>query len=485
MKRFKNVLRALLAVILCSVFVLAACDGGNEASKDASSGDVSVSISDSSNSESGDKQESDEPDSSSDTGNSEDSDDAGTETSKDSDNSNTNSENSQPSNNDNSDKECEYSVCAVDGNGDPIANMIVQVSGEDFSVMKTTNSKGIAKFTAKKGKYTVSFVSPAKEYFYDAEKCVLTANVTSITVPLLEKAVVSGQLYAHSTVVDDYIEYDYYEVVEGMCYAPVSDGEMTYFLFVPERAGTFEIYASADTEVEIGYYGSPHYVLQSSASDLVDGKLVFDVHNYHIGTTKDATTSYVIGVRTADNSDADCILYVERTGDPTWSVSDEPWQVAVANDKYLVKYNGEAGKTLVDIDITSQPVVVLNENDGYYHYGSADGPLVLVRIASDAKFLGASLVDVCDTSTFGIYVYNDDGSFAYKERYNELIYQYQEICDESGVCPLNPQLAKIIKDFGEYKGWWTSATNPGYIFGNTPAYKYPDSAWLFCCCYYE
>ncbi len=484
MTNFKNVLRALLAVILCSVLFLAAC-GGNETSGDASVGDVSVNLPDESSGESNDNQESDENDTSSDVGNSDDSDDNGSEDSDAPDENSAKPENSQPTNNDNSDKECEYSVYAVDGNGDPIANLIVQVSGKDFSVMKTTNSKGVAKFTAKRGEYTITFVSPAKEYFYDAEKCVLTADVTSITVPLLEKAVVSGQLYAHSTVVNDYIEYDYYEVGEGMYFAPVSDGEMTYFLFVPERAGTFEVYATADTEVEIGYYGSPHYVLQSSASELVDGKLIFDIHNYHIGTTRDTTTKYVIGVRTADASDANCILYVERTGDPTWSVIDEPWQVAVANDKYLVKYNGEAGKTLVDIDITSNPVVVLNEADGYYHYGSENGPLVLVRVASDAKFLNASLVDICDTSTFGIYVYNDDGSFKYKERYNELIYQYQEICDENGVCPLNPQLAEIMKAFGEYKGWWTSATSPGYIFGNTPAYKYPDCAWLFCCCYYE
>ena len=382
-----------------------------------------------------------------------------------------------------SDEECIYSVSVVDGIGNPIKDVKVLISGGIFSAFTTTNSKGNAKFTAKKGEYTVK-INVSDKYFCPQDEYTLTAEENSVTVTLIKKNGVSGQLLAYSPS-NEYLECDYYEVNEGMYFAPVIGGEMTYFLFVPTLPGTYEIYAEADTETEIGFYGSLYLVLQDTLYEPVEGKIKFDIHDYNIGSTKDTTTSYVIGVKTKTGSDTDCILHVDRTGEPSWSIEDEPWQDAVANDKYLVKYNGETGKTLVNIDVLKEPVVVLNTKDGYYHFGSEDGPLVLVRIDSEIDYLYASLADICDTSTFGAYFYDNDGTFQYRERYNDLIYQYKEICDDNGVCPLNPQLAEMIKNVGEYKQWWSSSDSYGYIFGDTPVYEYKEYAWLFCCCYYQ
>lgn len=483
MCKVKKYFRIAFCLLMC-LLMLASCGGDGE----NSTADNSVSVDPGTdNSENNGNNNSDAPNSDvsvPDSGNGESSIPSGENSNNSSDNGDNNSTPSENSQNGN-ETEAEYSVTAIDGNGDPIANLIVQIKGDDYSGMKTTSAKGVAKFTAKKGEYTITFVSPAKDYYYDTKQCVLTDSVTSITVALLEKAKVTGSVNAYSPKLDDYKEFDAYQISEGMMYAPVSGGEMTYFIFVPTRSGMFEISATGSTEVELGYYGMPIFVHQNSLFEIVDNKFELEIHNYHIGTTVETTSTYVIGVKTADGKDGDCVLTVKRTGDAPWNVQDEPWQVAVANDKYLVKYDGESRKTLKDIDILSNPQIVLNTNDGYYHYGSENGPLVLVRIDSEAKYLGASFVDVCSTSTLGIYVYNDDGSFAYKERYNELIEQYQAICDSNGVCPLNPQLAEMIKDVGEYKGWWKAPQAPGYIFGSDPAYKYPDVAWLFCCCYYE
>lgn len=487
MRNIRQYFRIALCVLTC-LLMLASCGGDNN----NSTADGSASIApDTDNSESKGNNNSDEPNADTSTPDNGDNNSASSNenkdnTSDDGGNGSASPENSNSSSNQNDNKtEVEYSVTAIDGNGDPIANVIVQINGSDYTGMKTTSAKGVAKFTANKGEYTITFVSPAKDYYYDTKQCVLTDSVTSITVALLEKAKVTGSVNAYSPKLDDYKEFDAYHISEGMMYAPVSDGEMTYFIFVPTRSGMFEISATGSSEVELGYYGMPIYVHQSSLFEIVDNKFELEIHNYHIGTTIDTTSTYVIGVKTADGKDGDCVLTVKRTGDAPWNVQDEPWQVAVANDKYLVKYEGESGKTLKNIDVLNNPQIVLNTNDGYYHYGSEDGPLVLVRIDSEAQYLSASFVDVCSTSTLGIYVYNEDGSFAYKERYNELIEQYRTICDSNGVCPLNPQLAEIIKAVGEYKGWWKAPQAPGYIFGSAPVYKYPDVAWLFCCCYYE
>lgn len=493
-----KIFRAILCLLLVGVMLLTACGGNrNENSAPVSDGGVDSSVDNSEennnsivpNTSTETRTEySDESDNSCDSSAPADNSITNDESSKEetSKSAGDNNETSKNENsNGNSSNEIEYSVYTVDGNGAPIANLIVQISGDDYSGMKTTSVKGVAKFTAKKGVYTIKFVSPGKDYYYDTDKCILTESVSSITIPLLEKAKVTDSVNAYSPKLDDYKEFPAYEINEGMLYAPVTDGEMTYYIFVPTRSGTFEVTVSADTDVELGYYGMPIYVHQNSLFDVTDNTLIFEVHNYNIGATKDTTSCYVIGVKTVAGDNGNCVLSITRTGDAPWSIEDEPWQVPVADEKYLVKYEGESGKTLVDINILSNPVVVFNENDGYYHYGSVDGPLVLVRLDSDAKYLGASLIDICDTSTLGIYVYNDDGSFAYKERYNELLLEYKAICDSNGVCPLNEQLAEIIRAFGEYKGWWKAPTAPGYIFGSAPAYKYPDFAWLFCCCYYE
>jgi len=493
-----KIFRAFLCVLLIGVMLLTACGGdGHENSSPVSIGGVESSggnTEDNTNSAAPEvsvgtgSDNSDKPDnsttSSAPSDNSDTSDESSkAETSRPAENNNETSKNENSA--DNSTKETEYSVYAVDGSGNPIANLIVQISGDGYSGMKTTSAKGVAKFTAEKGRYTIKFVSPSKDYYYDTDKCVLSESVTAITVTLLEKAKVTASVNAFSPKSNDYKDCPAYDISEGMLYAPVSDGEMTYFIFVPTRSGTFEVSVSGDTEFELGYYGMPIYVHQNSLFDVVDNKFELEIHNYNIGSTRDTTSTYVIGVKTVDGDDGNCILSVTRTGDAPWSIEDEPWRVATADKKYLVKYEGESGKKLKDIDILSKPTVVFNEADGYYHYGTADGPLVLIRIDSDANYLGASLIDVCDTSTFGIYAYNDDGSFAYRERYNELLYEYKEICDANGVCPLNEQLAQIIKDVGEYKGWWKASSAPGYIFGSAPAYKHPDYAWLFCCCYYE
>ncbi len=502
---FNNKLfRAFLCVLLIGVMLLTACSGdGSESvppatdSENISDNNISTgennsnttmpSVSDTVDNSTPDNQGNNESTSSAD--NNSNNNDSNTEESKPQQNESSKpangNENSNNNDSDNNSKEVEYSVYAIDGKGNPIANLIVEIKGDSYSGMKTTSAKGVAKFTAEKGKYTIKFVSPAKDYYYDTDKCVLSESVTSITVSLLEKAKVTGSVNAFSPKINDYKDCPSYDISEGMLYAPVTNGEMTYFIFVPIRSGTFEISVSGDTELELGYYGMPIYVHQNSLYDITDNKFELEIHNYNIGATRDTTSTYVIGVKTVDGDDGNCILSVTRTGDAPWSIEDEPWRVATADKKYLVKYEGESGKKLKDIDILSKPQVVFNENDGYYHYGTADGPLVLIRLDSDAKFLNASLLDICDTSTFGIHVYNDDGSFAYKERYNELLYEYKDICDANGVCPLNEQLAQIIKDFGESKGWWQASSAPGYIFGSAPAYKYPDYAWLFCCCYYE
>ena len=161
-----------------------------------------------------------------------------------------------------SEDKCVYSVSVTDGIGNPVEDVVIYITGSSFEDTKTTNSKGNAKFTADKGEYKINIEVP-DNYYCSLHEYILTPEESSVTVSLVNKNGVSGKLQAYSAL-GEYCEYDYYEVNEGLYCAYVADGEMTYFLFVPTRPGTYEIYAETDVEIEIGFYGSLYLVLQDT-----------------------------------------------------------------------------------------------------------------------------------------------------------------------------------------------------------------------------
>ena len=145
-------------------------------------------------------------------------------------------------------------------------------------------------------------------------------------------------------------------------------------------------------------------------------------------------------------------------------------------------YEGTLGSTLKDIDVTSLDLtVVYNESDGFYHYGSADGPVVFIRISSASPYMD-SLVTVTEFSRLGVYIYDENGKFVRKESYHEMLDAYKVVCDENGVCPLTPELEYMVKKFGEKQGWF-DFSNDRDLFGDKLVP--PTTAWLFICCYYE
>jgi hypothetical protein len=85
------------------------------------------------------------------------------------------------------------------------------------------------------------------------------------------------------------------------------------------------------------------------------------------------------------------------------------------------------------------------------------------------------------------YFFDKDGKLEKKESYSECLLEYIKYVDEEeGVYPLDKDLEYIIKQRGEYVGWWDSE-NSGYIFkeanGEIIPGINPEIAWLLMCCY--
>lgn len=377
----------------------------------------------------------------------------------------------------------EYKIRVVDYTAAPMKDIVVNIlQGEEVIKMNVVKDDGTATFNLKAGDYTVTLTSPKGEYYYDTGACVLSETTTELTVVLYNQAPETMQLWAPSPTTPDGKQQDAYIVSEGATHAElVSGGEMTYFVFVPTRGGVYEINVRTLDPVDFGYYGMPINVFDTKLLDTVDNTVTLEVRNDSVNPDNpEQTGMFVFGVLPEEASTTDCIFTITRVGDPAKNPLDEPWQEYVSTQAKA--YEGTHGATLTDIDVTNPDVsVVYNESDGYYHYGSADGPVVFIRIDSASPYLD-SLVAITEKTRLGAYIYDDEGNFLRKESYHNMIDAYKAVCDENGVCPLTPELEYMIKIFGEKQQWW-DFSGGNDIFGDKIV---PEAtAWLFICCYYQ
>lgn len=382
--------------------------------------------------------------------------------------------------------EKEYKVTVKDALGNPYTDGIVVqfYQGETQAAMQVVDpATGVATKALEAGDYTVKlqFTDNADSYHYVEEGLTLSADKTELDV-VLAKAITSEGTTLHA----DGSEYDAYQVGVGCTYVELNEGERNYFLFTPTQAGTYEFSIADGADAAIGYYGAPHFVQSNSALEVVDNKVTISIKESMIGTSESAGTSvYVIGIDPKDGVES-CVLGINRTGDPQWSIEDEPWityQATLALSPFTV----EEGTTLVDFDVTASGYnLVYNEFDGYYHLDSEDGPLVYVRLTEDSTYL-ACFKNILDRSGVVKYFFEENGDFIKKESYSECLMKYIECADENyGVYPLTEDLKYIIQSRGEYVGWW-DATSPEFIFkdpmGNAIDGLNTEIAWLFMCCY--
>ena len=380
--------------------------------------------------------------------------------------------------------EKEYKVAVKDALGNPYTSGIVVQFYKDGAqtAMQVVNPEtGIAAKTLEAGDYTVKlqFTDAAAGYYYVEEGLTLSADKTELDV-ILAKAITEEPSSLH--VGDG--SYDAYAVETGCTYIELTAGERNYFLFTPTEAGTYEFSVADGADVTIGYYGAPHFVQSMNAAEMVDGKFTISVSASMIGTGNTGTTVLVIGVDS--ESATECVLGVNRIGEPEWSVSDEPWFVYETTAE-LSKYTLPVGTTLAEFDLTAASYnLVYNEKDGYYHLNSVDGPLVYVRLTVDSKYL-ACFKNILDRSGVSRYFYNADGTFDKKVSYSECLLEYIGFADETeGVYPLTEDLKHIIQNRGEYVGWWDEGSHQ-YLFNDANGNPIPginsEIAWLFMCCY--
>jgi len=379
--------------------------------------------------------------------------------------------------------EMTYKVTVADALGNPYTSGVVvkfMQNGEQ-KAMQVVNDNGVAEKALPTGDYNVelTFTDSADAYYYDATGVMLTPEKTEATVTLANNPVESVGLFAAGE------EITAYHASIGSTYAQLVDGKRNYFLFTPAQAGTYRFSVTDDTAV-IGYYGAPHFVQSMSAAEVVNNAFTISVSASMIGTNGTGTTVIVVGIDTGDNDH--CLLNIERIGDPEHTLSDEPWTIYKATVD-LKPYKLPVGAALSEFDLTASSdayKLVLNKEDGFYHLGSADGALVLVRLGEDSKYL-ASFKTILENSGVVKYFFDENEEFVKKESYSECLLEYIGCMDEEkSVYPLTEDLKYIIQQRGDYSGWFDSEQSL-YLFkdvnGEPIAGINPEISWLFMCCY--
>ena len=381
----------------------------------------------------------------------------------------------------NTGSDAEYRVTVVDGAGAPYTTgVIVQFMQNGQKVaLQTVDANGVAAKTLAKGDYTVElmFTGNADEYYYDSTGLTLSADRTELEV-VLAKTLSSQTQTLH--VGDKDHQAAYVEV--GSTHVTLKAGERTYFLFAPTNAGTYE-FSVSDATAQLGYYGAPHFVQENSAAEVTDGRIVMSISSGMIGTESTGTSVLVMGIDCGDSEN--CVLTIERIGEPEKNLDEEPWTIYQTTAQ-LAPYTLPAGAQLQNFDLTASYNLVLNENDGFYHLDTADGPLVLMYLGEDNQYLDC-FKTILEHTGVRRYFFDENGDYVKKESYSECLLEYFNYMDEDkGVYPLTEDLKYIVQMEGEDSGWF-DPDNSLYRFkdpnGINIAGINNEISWLFMCCY--
>lgn len=383
-----------------------------------------------------------------------------------------------------------YSVQVVDALGNPCTEGVIvrfMQGGQQVS-MQTVDADGVAAKDLPDGEYTVElkFTDAHSLYYYDTN-ITLTAENKSAKV-VLSHALPEEPNYTLYTQGNEMT--GAYHVGLGCTYVKLTAGERNYFLFTPTEAGKylFSLVGSTDT---LGYYGAPHFVQEFNAADEVneDGSFYVNVKASMVGTNNTGTTVIVLGIdATADNA----ILAVQRVGDPDRDLTDEPWHTYTPTIT-LQPYTHDKSAKLGEFDLTASTDTynLVLGSDNYYHLGSEDGPLVLMRLgekSGGSKYL-SDFQTILNHSGINKYFFDENGEFIKKEDYSQCLLEYFNYMDaDTGLYPLTEDLKYIIQMRGDHSGWFTP-DGALYLFVDQNGDPVPginsEIAWLFQCCYIE
>lgn len=387
-------------------------------------------------------------------------------------------------------KNLQYSITVINAAQEPQTGVLVELFKDGAIVngaSAPTNTNGVATITQLAGNYEVRLrFSNGKDCYYAKSTSNVTANKTSITIMLAaepdsgnmerleyinkQKLYVLSEGYTHIQVGADK---KYYANKDGV--------KACLFKFEPQAIGEYQIYLD-NANVELYHYGAiEHYIKPLDKASNYDTNALY-VTLYEANQV--GNVMVYLGVEVVEGI-TDLGIRITRVGDPAERPEHKPyseeWMVGavIPTKKYQLTLSGN--QTLKFVDVHAQDAspytLVYSTEDGYYHIGSATGPVLYFKPTQGVGENSASIADKIETTGMKKFFYDATGAFVKKEDYTPLMTEYVKYVDATyGVYPVTKHLAYMIQNGMEE--WWT--VDGGLLTGETVN---KDIAWMFCCCY--
>ena len=385
---------------------------------------------------------------------------------------------------------CEpYGLWIVDGQGNPLNDIIVKVmkGNEQVKIYPYQGEFLSMDLAAGTYKIVLDLSQLSEEYSYDESLCELSPEHKTATIRLFKSVLGETTIFVGNPISADYPAY---YIREGATKVALKPNDYTFFLFRPSVAAVYTITYECESDLAISYHGGSFFVqgvdLTDTSSDLAryENGISLSVYSGNIGG------EYVLGVKST--SATSCVLNIKNVGDPGTKIENAPWTPYLEDEEMVAKQlSMSVSGTYTAIDLTDLSLrAVYNETDGYYHLGTADGPIIFIDLTSDSQFI-SSIQTICANQRMGTYIYDINGNITEKRSYNELFIQYgmpsstDTSVDQPIRVPLTEKLAEAIQVFGDKNGWWSPNADVNIFTQALLGAPYNQAyAWLLFCGYY-
>lgn len=224
------------------------------------------------------------------------------------------------------------------------------------------------------------------------------------------------------------------------------NAENTLFMFTPEETG---VYTFTGVDLSNWHTSFNPYITE--------------------GETPAATIEWTcteVGQHVLIGITASGTITVEKTGEYVPSAELTMDWVEYDLENEAKEYVPATGANVVELK--DSDTIVLGK-DGYYHYGTANGPLVVIDLSADGE-LGISIIEAMANGRVGAYIYDENGTLIAKYDYGNTLVELQE----TGMTLLTDEILSIVKAVGYNSGWWT------YM-----GIQDNENPWLVLCAYVE
>ena len=226
----------------------------------------------------------------------------------------------------------------------------------------------------------------------------------------------------------------------------------TIYVYEPSETGVYTF--TAPEGAILGYWGAGSWFLTNPNSTT----------NTYEWTCTGVGQSAYIGVSGVDGS---FNLNVAKTGD--YTVVETPI-VVYENKATLETFTLPEGSKLgsyIDVTAETKHTAVLGD-DGYYHFNSADGDVILVDMNYQDIILSNALLS--DRPVMYAYTTDENGNDV-KYDIGAAIKEYEAVMDENGYYPLTEDLILFYDTYAVGAGTYT--------FYVTTSYN-EENVWMYC-----